>query len=57
MHAVNALAYNGAMAAFQRPAKKQFKITTPQRILRNVFPYPSTTFKTYEELEGIAAPR
>jgi hypothetical protein len=51
MHAVNALAYNAAMAAFERPPKLQFKISGWQRFLRNVWPYPSAIFKTFEELE------
>jgi hypothetical protein len=55
MHAVNALAYNSAMEAFKRPAKLQMKITGWQRFWRNVYPYPQTTFKTFEELERPAA--
>jgi hypothetical protein len=51
MHAVNALAHNAAMAAFERPPKLQFKITLWQRLLRNMWPYPSVVFKTFEELE------
>ena len=50
MHAVNALAHNSAMAAFERPKKLQIKMTPRQRFWRNVYPYPQTTFKTFEEL-------
>jgi hypothetical protein len=52
MHAVNAIAHNAAMAAFERPLKLQFKITLLQRLLRNMWPYPSVVFKTFEELEA-----
>jgi hypothetical protein len=50
MHAVNALAYNSAMAAFERPAKLQLKISWQQRLFRNFWPFPATSFKTFEEL-------
>jgi hypothetical protein len=54
MHAVNALAYNSAMAAFERSQKLQFRIRWWQRIFRNVWPFPATDFKTFEELDRMA---
>jgi hypothetical protein len=51
MHAVNALAHNAAIAAFERPPKQQFKISGWQRFWRNVWPYPSVIFKTFDEME------
>jgi len=55
MHAVNALAYNAAMAAFERPKQLQFKISSWQRILRNIWPYPAVVFKTFAELESVSS--
>jgi hypothetical protein len=49
MHGANALAYNGAMEALERPRELQLKITWLQRALRNVWPYPATTFRTFKE--------
>jgi hypothetical protein len=54
MHAVNALAYNSAMASFERPQKLQLRIRWWQRIFRNVWPFPETDFKTFEELDRMA---
>jgi hypothetical protein len=51
MHAVNAVAYNGAMLAAGRPEKYLFKIDGWHRFWRNVFAFASTEFKTYEEIE------
>ena len=51
MHAVNAVAYNGAMLASGRPEKYLFKIGWWHRFWRNVFAFASAEFKTYEEIE------
>jgi hypothetical protein len=51
MHAVNALAYNGAMAAFDRPPKFYLKLSWHQRFFRNFWAFAETEFKTYEELD------
>jgi hypothetical protein len=51
MHAVNALAHNSAMTAFEHPERLLMRITPWQRFSRNVYPYPQTTFKTFEELK------
>jgi hypothetical protein len=51
MHAVNALAHNSAMGSFERPMKLRMKIAWWQRFLRNVWPFPQTDFKTFEELD------
>jgi hypothetical protein len=45
MHAVNAVAYNGAMQAFDRPARYLLQVHWWQRVLRNVFAFGSTEFK------------
>lgn len=50
MHAVSAMAYNEAMAAFGHPPHLQFKIGKWHRRLRNYFSFASATFETYEEL-------
>jgi hypothetical protein len=55
MHAVNMLAYNGAMAAFERPPILRIKITNWQRMFRNFWSFSSTDFKTFEELQREAA--
>lgn len=52
MHAVNAMAYNAAMLAFDRPHKYLFKIDPFYRVMRHWFAFASTKFKTYEELEA-----
>jgi hypothetical protein len=51
MHAVNALAYNVAMAAFDRPLKFHFKLSWHQRFFRNLWAFAETEFKTIEELD------
>lgn len=50
MYAVNALAYNSAMEAFERPSEFQLKISFSQRFWRNVWPFPQTAFKTFADL-------
>jgi hypothetical protein len=55
MYAANALAYNEAMSAFERPEKLQLKISGPQRFFRNVWAFAGTKFETFEELERRAA--
>ena len=50
MHAVNALAYNGAMALLDRPRKYRFKIGTHHKWFRHVWAFASADFKTFEEL-------
>jgi hypothetical protein len=52
MHAVNALAYNAAMLAFNRPHKYLLKIDPYYRILRHWLSFASVKFKTYEELQA-----
>jgi hypothetical protein len=48
-HAVNALAYNGAMQAYDRPIDAQFPITRWQRFVRHWWPFTSEDFKTRDE--------
>jgi hypothetical protein len=50
MHAVNALAYNSAMQAFDRPEKYQFPISNWHRALRHWWPFTADDFKTYDEI-------
>lgn len=50
MHAVNAIAYNGAMTSFERPGKYHLKIEWYHRVLRHFWAFATTKFKTYEEL-------
>jgi hypothetical protein len=54
MHAVNALAYNGAMAAFDRPLKFHLKLSWHQRFFRNLWAFAETEFKTIDELDKTA---
>lgn len=49
MHAVNAVAYNGAMSALDRPRGSHLKITSIQRMLRHWIPFASTTFPRLDE--------
>ena len=60
MHAVNALAHNSAYDFFDRPKELRMKMEWWQRVFRNVWPFPQTDFKTFEELErqklSVAAP-
>jgi hypothetical protein len=51
MHAVNALAHNSALDSFERPKELRMKIAWWQRFFRNVWPFPQTDFKTFEELD------
>ena len=51
MHAVNALAYNAAMLAFNRPQRYLFKIPPVYRFLRHWFSFASVKFQTHEEVE------
>lgn len=51
MHAVNALAYNAAMAAFNRPQKYLFKIDPFYRFMRHWCSFASVKFKTHEEIQ------
>jgi hypothetical protein len=50
MHAANMIAYNGAMQSFHRPQQFHYKIEWYHRLLRHVWPFASTNFKTYGEL-------
>ncbi|MGD9838048.1 MAG: hypothetical protein AB7F72_04935 [Afipia sp.] len=50
MHAVNALAYNAAMQAFDRPVKYQFPVTGWHRALRHWWPFTADDFKTHDEI-------
>lgn len=50
MHAVNAVAYNGAMASLGRPEKYFLKVDWWPRFIRHLWPYAANSFKTYEEL-------
>jgi hypothetical protein len=50
MHAANMIAYNGAMESFHRPHKYHYKIEWYHRLLRHVWPFASTRFRTYGEL-------
>ena len=50
MHAVNALAFNGAMAAAGRPHDLQFKLRWHQRFFRHWFAFQSTKFETLREI-------
>lgn len=52
MHAVNALAYNAAMLAFNRPQKYLFEIKPLYRIMRHWYSFTTVKFKTHEELEA-----
>jgi hypothetical protein len=52
MHAANFIAYNGAMESLHRPRHLQYKIEWYHRLLRHVWPFASTEFKTYGELKG-----
>lgn len=54
MHAVNAVAYNAAMAAFGRPEQYQLKLEWYHRVFRHVWSFGSTDFKTFDELRGTA---
>jgi hypothetical protein len=57
MHAVNALAYNAAMQAFDRPEKYQFPISNWHRALRHWWPFTADDFKTYDEIAKQAQPQ
>jgi hypothetical protein len=57
MHAVNALAYNAAMLAFDRPEKYQFPISLWHRALRHWWPFTADDFKTYDEIAKQAQPQ
>jgi len=50
MYAVNAIAYNNAMASYGRPRKYFMKIGFFSRLFRNWLPYGANYFKSYEEL-------
>jgi hypothetical protein len=50
MHAANIIAFNGAMESLHRPRQFQYKIEWYHRMLRHVWPFASTNFKTYGEL-------
>jgi hypothetical protein len=55
MHAVNMLAYNGAMEAYDRPKDERFKINWWRRLWRHVHPFSAAKFKTYATLRREAA--
>lgn len=57
MHAVNIIAFNGAMEFLHRPKKYQYKIEWYQRFFRHVWSFASTDFKTYDELSKPGAGR
>ena len=57
MHAVNALAYNAAMLAFDRPEKYLFPISLWHRALRHWWPFTADDFKTYDEIAKLAVPQ
>jgi predicted Fe-Mo cluster-binding NifX family protein len=50
MHAANMIAFNGAMQSFHRPHEHLYKIEWYHRLLRHVWPFASTRFKTYGEI-------
>jgi hypothetical protein len=50
MHAANYIAFNGAMDAMHRPRAFQYKIEWYHRLLRHVWPFAPTEFKTFSEL-------
>jgi hypothetical protein len=50
MYAANIIAFNGAMEFLHRPKNLQYKIEWYHRLLRHVWPFASTEFKTYGEL-------
>jgi hypothetical protein len=56
MHAANVIAYNGAMDSFHRPRKYLYKIEWYHRLLRHVWPFASTQFKTFGELATTDGP-
>lgn len=51
MHAVNAIAYNGAMDAYGRPQKKKLLINLHHRMFRNILSFATTSFISFEEKE------
>jgi hypothetical protein len=57
MHAVNAVAYNGAMEAFDRPKKYQLEIGFWPRALRHLHSFGTTQFPTREDAETARAGR
>lgn len=50
MHAVNAIAYNAAMAAFERPKGHQLQVNWWQRLTRHFWPWSGTKFVTFDEI-------
>ena len=54
MHAVNAIAYNAAMLAFNRPEKYLFVVPWFYRFTRHWISYATVKFKTHEEVEAVA---
>jgi hypothetical protein len=50
MHAANFIAFNGAMDVLHRPHAFKYKIEWYHRLLRHVWPFASTQFKTYGDL-------
>lgn len=50
MHAVTAVAYNGAMASFDRPRKYYIKFGWWSQFIRHLWPYAANSFNTFEEL-------
>jgi hypothetical protein len=52
MHAANIIAFNGAMESLHRPRRYLYKINWYHRLLRHVWPFASTRFKTFAEIEA-----
>jgi hypothetical protein len=50
MYAVNALAYNRAMASYGRPAQFLLEIGWRANFVRHIWPFTASTFKAYDEL-------
>ncbi len=52
MYAVNAVAYNRAMASYGRPEKYSLDIGWKASFIRHLWPFTPSTFKAHDELTG-----
>jgi hypothetical protein len=52
MHAANMIAFNGAMESMHRPHRYLYKIEWYHRFFRNVWPFATTNFKTFGDIEA-----
>lgn len=53
MYAVSALAYNRSMISFGRPPKFLLDIGWKANLVRHFWPFTSSTFKSFDELESL----